>query len=104
MLLPEILKLITFDEDFGLLNGFKIKSDGISFLEKIISSIDENSKINLSPINNHPLKGLFEILIEVLQKWNDQNTQCLRRNGLSFDQTKLFAILVIFMTLGANNP
>ena len=65
---PELFKLITFDEDSGLLNGFKIKSDGILFLEKIIVALETSSKVNTMSLNNHPLKSLFENFIELLQE------------------------------------
>ena len=46
---PDLFKLITFNEDVGLLNGFKIKGDAILFLEKIIMSLENNSKVNTTP-------------------------------------------------------
>ena len=64
---PDLFRLLSFDSEIGLLNGFKIKSDGTNFLEKIIVSIESNSNVNISPINNHPFKNLFENLLEVLQ-------------------------------------
>lgn len=64
---PDLFKLLTFDEEVGLLNGFKVKGDAILFLEKIIMGLENNSKINTTVLNNHPLKYLFENLIEILQ-------------------------------------
>jgi len=65
---PELLRLLSFDTESGLLNGFKIKSDGIVFLEKIITGLETNSNINTTVLNTHPLKDLFNNLIELLQQ------------------------------------
>ena len=65
---PALLKHLSFDSDSGLLNGFKIKGDGVLFFEKIINSLDSNSSFNTNVLNTHPLKELFDNLIELLQQ------------------------------------
>jgi SNF2 family DNA or RNA helicase len=93
---PELFKLITFDNQAGLLNGFKIKGDGILFLEKVVSSLETNSNINTNSLNSHPLKNLFENLIELLQA-SDELIYKTPDNQIHYLETKKINQIIVHL-------
>ena len=98
---PELLKLITFDSESGLLNGFKVKGDGLLFLEKMITCLENNSKINTNPLNNHPLKNLFENFLDVIQANDFLYFKAPNQNLYNFETNHLTAMLThLFNTWG----